>query len=278
MRRLLFLIILGTAAYHLLRAGSAQCVRPAPARTQLADNVFAYRDDDGRRIDVHDGWGRRITARTHAPSVAYRDDQEREIVGDIPVPIVPGTRVTDAQVQPPVPPRRARRPVPPQPPRAIRLLPAISPAARTITGRLSASEDRARDDARLQLDRAVADWLSPDVPHAWKPRAAMINRLMLATEVHPVEKDLGTMYEATIRADFSPHRRTEIVRVYEHELVAQRLTLLGGVIAFVLACLAALAGYIKADEATKGYYTNRLRLAAAAGVGAAGVAIYQLLS
>ncbi len=43
----------------------------------------------------------------------------------------------------------------------------------------------------------------------------------------------------------------------------------------MLACLAAVSGYIRADEATKGYYTNWLRLASATGVGAAGVLIYQ---
>ena len=46
--------------------------------------------------------------------------------------------------------------------------------------------------------------------------------------------------------------------------------------AFVLICLAAVSGYIRTDEATKGYYTNRLRMLAAAGVGAAGVVIYQM--
>ena len=45
---------------------------------------------------------------------------------------------------------------------------------------------------------------------------------------------------------------------------------LGGGLAVALAGLAVLTGYIRTDEATKGYYTNRLRLAAAAGLGAAG--------
>jgi len=47
---------------------------------------------------------------------------------------------------------------------------------------------------------------------------------------------------------------------------------------FVLICLAAISGYIRTDEATKGYYTNRLRMLTAAGVGAAGVLIYQVLA
>jgi len=53
--------------------------------------------------------------------------------------------------------------------------------------------------------------------------------------------------------------------------------LLGGGLAFLLTCLGVLSGYIRADEATKGYYTNRLRLLAAAGTGAAGMAIYHMI-
>ena len=62
------------------------------------------------------------------------------------------------------------------------------------------------------------------------------------------------------------------------QLVHRRLVVLGGSLAFVLICLAAVSGYIRADEATKGYYTNRLRMLAAAGVGAAGVVIYQMVA
>jgi hypothetical protein len=56
------------------------------------------------------------------------------------------------------------------------------------------------------------------------------------------------------------------------------MVLMGGGLAAILTGLAAVAGYIRADEATKGYYTNWLRVAAAAGVGASGVLIYQLLA
>ena len=43
-------------------------------------------------------------------------------------------------------------------------------------------------------------------------------------------------------------------------------------------CLAACSGYIRADEATKGYYTNRLRMLVAAAVGAGSVLIYQIVT
>ncbi len=93
-----------------------------------------------------------------------------------------------------------------------------------------------------------------------------------------ISSKYGTLYEATLTADFSPHRRAELVDAYNHELVQHRLFTLGGSLGFVLICLAAISGYIRADEATKGYYTNRLRMLAAAGVGAAGVIVYRMVA
>ena len=72
--------------------------------------------------------------------------------------------------------------------------------------------------------------------------------------------------------------REEVIAVYLKQLGMQRLLIVGGGLGFILVCLGAVSGYIRADEATKGYYTNRLRLGAAVGVGAAGMAIYQMLS
>ena len=47
------------------------------------------------------------------------------------------------------------------------------------------------------------------------------------------------------------------------------------ILAFVLVCLAVVSGYIKADEATKGYYTTRLRAVAVAALGAGAALLYQ---
>ena len=205
------------------------------------------------------------------------------------MPIVPGTRVTEAEIRPPQPPppplRRTRpfwRPNPPPQnhPTYKSQTPPPPPEVRTVTGRLSATPERARDDARLMLEREVADWVEPEVPHSWKGPARLVDALVVDIQIKTVEKDVGTMYEASIRANFAPARRAEIIETYHRELVARRLAILGGILAFVLICLAALAGYIRADEATKGWpSTNQVRrLAAAAGVGAAGVVIYQLLT
>jgi hypothetical protein len=108
--------------------------------------------------------------------------------------------------------------------------------------------------------------------------------MILETKIKPVVKDqapykdYGNLYVAELRVDASPERISGFTETYQRQLVQRRMVFLGGALAFILTCLGAVSGYIRADEATKGYYTNRLRMLAAAGVGAAGMAIYQMMA
>ena len=125
----------------------------------------------------------------------------------------------------------------------------------------------------------MTDWLEPaGVPQSWKAPARQIDAMILETTVEPVVKDYGKLYVAELRVDVSPERRNSFSESYKSQLVHRRMMLLGGILGFISICLGAISGYIRTDEATKGYYTNRLRLLAAAGVGAAGVVIYQMLA
>jgi hypothetical protein len=212
------------------------------------------------------------------PILAERDfgpdaDEAREEAEGLPVPIVPGTRVTDARVETPDP--SGSRPQAPPP---VRVVPRVRTTLRAIAGLLSATPERASDNARVQLEREVTEWLAPEVPTNWKAPAHLITRMIRKTQVHPIVKDYATVYEATLEADFSAQSRAVIIAAHQREVVARRLGVLGGSFGFILACLASLAGYIHADEATKGYYTAWLRAIAAACVGAAGVVLYQLLT
>jgi hypothetical protein len=167
----------------------------------------------------------------------------------------------------------------------MRPAPKAATTLRSISGPPSVTLEGARDNARVQLEHDVAEWLARDVSTQWKPPAHLITRMIHKTEVKLIEMDLPpgldkykTVYKATLEADFSPHCRAEIVAAYQRVLITQRLGVLGGSLGFVLACLGSLAGYIRADEATKGYYTAWLRAIAAACVGAAAVLLYQLLT
>lgn len=152
-----------------------------------------------------------------------------------------------------------------------------SPAIRTVSGRVSATEERAKEDAFRTLGGEVSSWLDPQVPTSWPVPAPLLRPLVRETRVTPTEKDYGTVYTAVLDADFGAAQRDRLVEAYRREVAVDRTVKLGGAFGFILACLAAVSGYIRADEATRGYYTNRLRLAAAAAVGAAGVVLYRYL-
>lgn len=250
------LVVLGTVlAYHCLIECPADGSRPA---TILATYARAQAPDrPGPEADDRD------------------DEDDREPAEGLPVRIYPGTRVTEAEIRPP----RSGRPAFPGTLIDKHVTPTRSGnRARTVSGQLCATEPRARDNARQHLEREVTDWLAPDVPAGWKPPAHLVDRLIARTRIEPVVRDYGTLYEATLDVDLTPAHRAEIVAAYQRELVRRRMTTLGGGLGFVLACLAALSGYIRADEATKGYYTHWLRALAAAGIGASGVLLYQLLA
>ena len=152
-----------------------------------------------------------------------------------------------------------------------------APIELTVTGLRSATDERARDSARDKLVTLLSERLGSEVPSNWKVPSEMVEAMIRGVTVKPIERDYGTVYEATIKAELSPVLRTQIIETYRREQVMSRLAVLGAVLGFVLVCLAALSAYIKTDEATKGYYTTRLRLASAAAAGAAGVVLYRWL-
>jgi hypothetical protein len=165
---------------------------------------------------------------------------------------------------------------------------------RVIVGRVSSSEERAKADLRQAVERAVTDWLAADVSTSWKVPAKVLHSMVQASYTQetlrnligpeagaPKSENAGfdgiyTLYRAGQKLDFSPSRKAQIIAMYRQDLATRRLQSLGGGLALALATLAVLSGYIKADEATKGYYTNRLRFVSAAGLGAAGVVAYRL--
>jgi hypothetical protein len=207
-------------------------------------------------------------SRRSPPAPSARASASEEAEG-LPVPIVPGTRVTEAEARPPATPAPAT---------AVAVAAPNASSTPTVTGRLSATEERAKADARHKLRDEVANWLDPNVPRSWTPPGQLLDAMVFDTRIQEIQKAYGTLYEATLVVDKSPQRRTALIEVYNRELVERRMATLAGTLAFVLICLAAVSGYIRADEATKGYYTNRLRMLAAAGVGAAGVILYHMVA
>lgn len=214
-------------------------------------------------------------------------------------------------VAPPAPPKPPVPPAPPKPAKAqnksnAQQLADVPPPAwlpkseaalqelekvddkgsRVLVGKVSASPEKAREELRKALEQEVAKWASPDVPTDWRAPKDVYDAIGGEVYLQPIAQEIETdpkspeiyvVYRGIQKADFSDASRARVVEVREQQLVTARLIKLGGGLGFVLICLGCLTGYVRADEATKGYYTNRLRLAAAVGAGVAGTAIYQML-
>ncbi len=287
-----------------------QAIAEARRAIDQARNDARHAIDDARNEARHalEQARREVHEAIHGgdnPKSSSRAYPQLEAAEGLPVPIVPGTRVTRAEPRPPAAPSAPVLPASPVPPvvpvfgksgesaganpRTVsgQLSPksVITPNSfslganpHTVSGQLSASEERAKADARAALNRRVTEWLDPEVPGSWSPPSRLIDALILETRIKPVVKDYGTLYVAEMKVDLSPERRNALGEVYHGEQVRRRLATLGGILGFVLVCLAAISGYIRTDEATKGYYTNRLRMLTAAGVGAGGVIIYHMLA
>ena len=170
---------------------------------------------------------------------------------------------------------------------------------RILLGRLSASEERARLDLRKTVNHEISDWLAADVAMTWTPPQKLVDRMVLGTyvqtvnqsfapkpgeitpevpgssgEIVPELNEVYTLYRAGQKLDFSATRRAGFVEAYQRDVASLRMRKFGSVIAVVLALLAVTSFYVRADEATKGYYTNRLRALATLGLGAAGAVAY----
>ncbi len=270
------------AKRHLAKAGREVQRALRDAEHEIRHAVDKTHDEVHRAIDEVRGALLSDDDNSEVGTPPQPSIVEREEAEGLPVAIVPGTRVTEARPVPPAPPRRPiknRAGLQPRPePTAISRIDAEENS--TLAGQISATPERALEQARKDLKHDISAWLDPDVPRSWAIPERLLNSIVLNTELETVPRkdDNGPMYITHLKLDKSPESRARMIGVYNHEVVGRRLVNLGGSLAFVLMCLAGVSGYIRADEATKGYYTNRLRMLAAAGVGAGGVLIYQMVT
>jgi type IV secretory pathway VirB10-like protein len=258
---------------------------------------------------IHFAGRRDRHARARADENAPRPTLRRVAVSDDPpaAPRPPAKPQGRARLRPvpPTPPAPPALPAPPAVAREPRQQPDWFPktpeervarakgydsrGSRVLVGQISSTEPKAKAELRQKLDAEVKTWLAGDVPPSWKPPTRSIDAMIQSTYVEPedtkvegISKELDetytTLYRAGALVDFSQSRRAQLLKIYDREVVRERMIKGGGLLAFVLITLGGIAGYIRADEATKGYYTNRLRMLAAAGVGGAGVALYHMFA
>jgi hypothetical protein len=140
------------------------------------------------------------------------------------------------------------------------------------------TEDRATERAREKAWEQVCDYLTRlDPPVHWRPDVNWVDNNLVKSRppAKQVElEDLGKGYERQLLVKVEAKERREMMEHDRQETMRQRQLLLARILAGVVALLVAVVGYLRLDEATKGYYTLWLRLGALGLVGGVGAVLW----
>jgi hypothetical protein len=140
-----------------------------------------------------------------------------------------------------------------------------------------------RDEAKIDVfERAAvrardfAAEVAPPIKRSWETPTWMVQDYLLREPVfiEEVEWTYGPMYRAHLLLDLSPEKRDVLLKKWHEAVVRERLGHIGVGLVFVLICLATLLGYLRLDDATRGYYSRWLFSGALAIVAGSAAAIY----
>ena len=102
--------------------------------------------------------------------------------------------------------------------------------------------------------------------------------MIVGSRVKPVVKDYGTVYEAELKVDISPQRRALLQQNYQRQVVQGRLILFGGALGLRPDLPGGRLRLHPGRRGDQGLLHQPAAMLAAGGVGAAGMAIYQVLA
>jgi hypothetical protein len=141
------------------------------------------------------------------------------------------------------------------------------------------SEEIARQLALEAAQRELTGQLAKKIPSLrWTPSIDYIDervKEVLPTEDPPEVAGLQ-MHGVSLLVELSGDDYREIEHLDQHMRRDQRQVFLGRIVATIVTICAAVAGYLRLDEATKGYYTNLLRLGSLAVIGTVGAGVWLL--
>jgi len=150
----------------------------------------------------------------------------------------------------------------------------------TVTGKFQGSYEDAYRSALEAVPAELIEYLRQQgVTLEWRPTLQDVKELKL---VERAEKSSGPDVEGptwnvTLYLQVTPDKIARMVKLDREYRTEHRMFQAGKLLAGLLAMLAALAGYFRLDELTKGYYTTWLRLAAL-GLAGGAVAILVLIA
>jgi hypothetical protein len=110
------------------------------------------------------------------------------------------------------------------------------------------------------------------------------NQAVRRTHVERIDRktrSTGTpfhVYRAHNQVELSPAVRNALFPLWKEQIVARRLSALGGLAGLLTLCFGTVAAYFRLDERTAGHYRRRLKLAAVSLVSAGGLAAAWLIT
>jgi hypothetical protein len=144
----------------------------------------------------------------------------------------------------------------------------------------------AREVAREKLVQAVADFQASQSP----PLTGVPSVQLIGTDIKETvlqekvvvadQKDQTIKIEmqgVNLKVEVTPSFYDRLVKLDRQQRKEDRQWLLARLLAIFAVGFVAVGGYLRLDEATKGYYTGLLRLGAVALVGAVGVGLWYVI-
>lgn len=143
-------------------------------------------------------------------------------------------------------------------------------------------EDAYQGALQLAHERVRDQLVSMDYPLVWDPPVAFVrDRLVKSYEDESKKFDQipgsPIMHHVVMTVEINDEDWAEILRRNHRFVVEHRMLWLGKVLAVLVAFLAAVAGYVRLDEQTKGYYRSWLKAGAMGFVLAVGVGLFLLV-
>jgi hypothetical protein len=169
------------------------------------------------------------------------------------------------------------------PPRAEKHLDPDKGPPWEILGR-GVTQDIAERRVLAEAKELVDDYLRRQTPSLeWSPSLAYIRKHLVKgapqrrqEDDQVVDREAGPVKCWAYTVNVTAGDLADMKSLDRHERAGQRMLLLFKVLGGLVAFLTAVAGYIRLEERTKGYYTAWLRLAAAGFVGAVGLGLWLL--
>jgi hypothetical protein len=139
-----------------------------------------------------------------------------------------------------------------------------------VQGWAEKREDAEQFALQKAQEEVVAHFAKQGISLGWVPPLTYIEKLVKSrsSERKAFDEPLGIVDEVSLQVELSSRDVRDILKHDRDQRARVRMMFTGKVLAGLVALFGVVAGYFRLEEATKGYYTAMLRLAAIGFIGA----------